>query len=168
MSKVKEIGYLLKVSTRNWVNHDAARIGAALAYYTLLSLAPLVLLAIAVGGFFVGSEATVQHLTYQVQDMAGPEAERLVGNLAREAGKPSSGTLASIVSMITILVGASGVFAELRSALDLMWDIHLQSAGGWRGMLKQRLLSIGIVLAIGFLLVVSLIASAGLSAVGKY
>jgi len=70
--------------------------------------------------------------------------------------------------MITILVGASGVFSELRSAIDTMWDIQPQYGAGWRGMLKQRLLSVGIVLAIGFLLVVSLIASAGLAAVGKY
>jgi membrane protein len=168
MSKVKEIAYLLKVSSRNWRSHDADRIGAALSYYTLLSLAPLVLLSIALGGLFFGNAATVNHITQQVRDVAGSEAARLVETLATEAAKPSSGTLASILSMITILVGASGVFNELRSALNKMWDIQTQSGGGWRGIIKQRLLSIGIVLAIGFLLIVSLIASAALAAVGKY
>jgi len=168
MSKAKELAALLKVTFNNWVDHDAARIGAALSYYTLLSLAPLVLLSIAVGGMFFGSSTTTQHLTEQVRSMAGSEAARVVENMAKQAGKPSAGTLASVVSMITILVGASGVFSELRSALNTMWDIHTDSGSGWRGMLKQRLLSVGIVLGIGFLLVVSLIASAGLAALGKY
>ena len=168
MSKVREIAYLLKVSSRNWLNHDADRIGAALSYYTLLSLAPLVLLSIAVGGMFFGSATTVHHLTQQVRDVAGNEAARLVESLAKEAAKPAPGSLASVVSMIMILVGASGVFAELRAALNKMWDIQTQAGAGWRGLIKQRLLSVGIVLAIGFLLVVSLIASAGLAALGKY
>ncbi|MEO8371544.1 MAG: YihY/virulence factor BrkB family protein [Candidatus Solibacter sp.] len=168
MSKVKEIAYLLKVSSRNWINHDADRIGAALSYYTLLSLAPLVLLSIAVGGMFFGSATTVQQLTQQVRDVAGSEAARLVESLAKEAAKPAPGSLASVVSMVMILVGASGVFAELRSALNKMWDIQTQAGAGWRGLIKQRLLSVGIVLAIGFLLVVSLVASAGLAALGKY
>jgi len=159
---------MLKITGRSWMKHDAARIGAALAYYTLLSLAPLVLLAIAVGGAFFGNDVTVSHLIEQVRDVAGSEAAKLVGSLAKEAGKPASGWVASIVGMITILIGASGVFAELRSALNLMWDIEPDNGSGWLSMVRARLLSVGIVLGIGFLLVVSLIASASLAAVGKY
>jgi len=168
MSKVKEIAYLLKLSSRNWLNHDADRIGAALSYYTLLSLAPLVLLSIAVGGVFFGSATTVQHLTQQVRDVAGSEAARLVESLAKQAAEPASGSLASGFSLLMILAGASGVFSELRSALNKMWDIQTPAGAGWQGLIKQRLLAVGIVLAIGFLLIVSLIASAGLAAVGKY
>ena len=156
------------MAAQSWMKHDATRIGAALAYYTLLSLAPLVLLSIAVGGFFFGNQATVSHLVDQVRDVAGSEAANLVGSLAKEAGKPSSSWVASLIGMFTILLGASGVFAELRSALNLMWDIEPDNGSGWRSLVKARLLSVGIVLGIGFLLVVSLIASASLAAVGKY
>src|SRR4051812_30842233 len=108
MSKMREIAYLLKVSSRNWISHDADRIGAALSYYTLLSLAPLVLLSIAVGGMFFGGATTVHHLTQQVRDVAGSQAAQLVESLAKEAAKPAPGSLASVVSMLMILIGASG------------------------------------------------------------
>ncbi|MEO8593888.1 MAG: YihY/virulence factor BrkB family protein [Candidatus Solibacter sp.] len=150
------------------MKHDATRIGAALSYYTLLSLAPLVLLSIAVGGAFFGNQMTATHLIQQVRELAGSDAARLVESLAKEAGKPASGRIAWIVGMITILIGASGVFTELRSALNTMWDIEPDDGDSWRGMVKARIFSVGIVLAIGFLLVVSLVASASLAALGKY
>jgi membrane protein len=135
----------------------------------LLSLAPLVILAIAAGGLFFGGTVTEQHLIQQVQQWAGSEAAHVVEVMAEQARKSSSGGVASIVGLLTILVAASGVFAELRAALNTMWDIQPRwASGGFLGMIKEKLLSIGMVLAIGFLLVVSLTASAVLAALGKF
>lgn len=167
-SRLRSIGGLFKVTFQNWVSHDAARIGAALSYYTLLSLAPLVMLTIAVASLFVSGTTTEQHLIQQVRDLAGPEAAGVVTKLAEQAGKTSSGVIASAVGLVTVLLGASGIFAELRSALNRMWDIPQKEGSGILGMVKDKLLSMGMVLAIGFLLVVSLIVSAALATVSKF
>jgi membrane protein len=152
----------------SWLDHDATTIGAALAFYTLLSLAPLVILSIAAGSLLFGGTATEQHLIRQVREVAGSTTARFVQVLAEQAHKPSSGASASVIGFITLFVGASGIFAELRSALNRMWDIHPQGGSGFLAMIRERLLSIGMVLAVGFLLVVSLVVSTALAAVGKF
>jgi membrane protein len=158
---------LLKLTWSSWVSHDAARIGAALAFYTLLSLAPLVVLSIAVGGLIFGGSVAEQRMILEVNDLAGPEASRFVQILSEQAQKPAPSTYASIFGIVTLLLGASGVFVELRSALNTMWDVPLQKTSGIVKIIKDRLLSAGMVLAVGFLLVVSLIVSALLAATGK-
>jgi membrane protein len=168
MRYLNQLTRLLNLTWSSWVSHEATRIGAALAFYTLLSLAPLVILSIAVGGLIFGGSVAEQRMIIEVKDLAGPEASRFVQVLSDQAQKPAPNTYASIVGIVTLLLGASGVFVELRSALNTMWDVPLQKTSGIVMIIKDRLLSVGMVLAIGFLLVVSLIVSALLAAAGKF
>lgn len=151
-----------------WSNHEAPRLGAALAFYTILSLAPLVILVIAVVALVFGHSNAQEQIIGQVQSTIGQEGGEAVRTMIRNAQRPASGLFASIVSAITLLFGASGVFGELRSALNKMWDVKEEAGGGIGRMLRQRVFSFGMVLAIGFLLLVSLLLSAGLAAMGKF
>jgi membrane protein len=151
-----------------WSDHEAPRLGAALAFYTVLSLAPLVILVIAVVAFVFGHFVAEDQIISQVQGMIGSDGADAIRTMIKHAQKPASGTFASSVGVITLLFGASGVFGELRSALNKIWEVKPDNDSGIWKLIKQRFLSVGMVLAIGFLLLVSLIISAGLAALGKF
>lgn len=166
--KSRNLWPTLRHTFSEWNDHEAPRLGAALAFYTILSLAPLVILVIAVVALVFGHSAAQEQILSQVQGMIGQDGAAAVKTMIEHAHKPASGTLASVIGVITLLFGASGVFGELRSALNKIWDVKPESAGGLTGMVKQRFFSFGMVFAIGFLLMVSLIISAGLAALGKF
>jgi len=151
-----------------WNDHEAPRLAAALSFYTILSLAPLVILVIAVVALAFGRSSAQDQILSQVQGMIGQDGATAVKTMIEHADKPASGMLASVVGLITLLFGASGVFGELRSALNKIWGAKPEGASGILGMIKQRFFSFGMVLAIGFLLLVSLILSAGLAAASKF
>jgi membrane protein len=151
-----------------WKDHEAPRIGAALAFYTILSLAPLVILAIAVVGFIFGHSAVETELLGQVDSTIGHQGSETVRALIEQAQEPASGTFASIIAVITLLFGASGVFGELRSALNTMWDVKPRGDIGILGTIKQQFFSFGMVLSVGFLLLTSLLISASLAVLGKF
>ncbi len=151
-----------------WTGHEAPRLGAALAFYTILSLAPLMILIIAVVALVFGHSAALDQIVSQVQGMTGPDGAKAVRAMIEHAQKPVSGTFASIIGLITLLFGASGVFGELRSALNKIWEVKPETSSGILGMIRVRFLSFGMVLAVGFLLLVSLIISAALAALGKF
>jgi len=157
----------LKQTWVSWNNHNAPRIGAALAFYSLLSLAPLVILALATGAFLFGSTATETRLIEQVRSLAGPDGARVVKSLAEQSKQGNTGTLASLIGLATILFGASGIFTELRSALNTIWGVPPKEHDEILELIRQRLLSIGMVVALGFLLVVSLLVSMTLALIGK-
>jgi len=159
---------LLKDTFSAWSEHEAPRLGAALAFYTILSLAPLVILVIGIAGLIFGHTAAENHLLGQVENLMGRQGSEAVRGIIEQSQRPATGIFASIMGVITLLFGASGVFGELQSALRKMWDIKPQNDGGVWGTIKQRFFSIGMVLAVGFLLLVSLVMSAVLSALGKY
>ena len=151
-----------------WNEHEATRLGAALAFYTILSLAPLAILVVGIGALLFGYSTAQSQLLSQVESMIGHQGSEAVKGMIEHAQKPASGTFASIIGVITLLFGASGVFGELRSALNKMWDVKPESEGGvWR-TIKQHFFSFGMVLAVGFLLLVSLVISAALAALGKF
>jgi membrane protein len=150
-----------------WGEHEAPRLGAALAFYTILSLAPLVMLMIAIVALILGHSTSENQLLVQVESMIGPQGSQAVKGIIEHAQTPAPGTFASIIGVITLLFGASGVFGELRSALNKMWDIKSESQGA-RGTIKQRFFSFGMVLAVGFLLLVSLVISTALAALAKF
>jgi membrane protein len=168
MLYLTKLGARLKQTAQSWLDHDAPRIGAALAFYTLLAFAPLVLLTITVGSFVFKNGNLEGQVIQQVNELAGTEAALLAQEIIDRPRTPSSGAGASVLGIVTLLIGASGIFAELRSALNTMWAIPAASGNGIVQWIKSRLFSIGMVLAGGFLLMVSLVVSAVFAAIGKY
>ena len=159
---------LLKQSYQEWDKHQAPRFGASVALYTLFSFAPLIVLAAAVVGLVFSHEQAQNALVSEASQLIGQRGADSVKLLLQSAQKPTSGVIASIIAFITLLFGASGVFVELREALNAMWDAKSKANTGWKGMIKDRLFSFGMVLAVGFLLLVSLLLSTCLSFLGKF
>ena len=158
---------LVKETYNKWSDHQAPRLGASGAFYSLLSFAPLLVLITALIALVFGQQSAQGALINEARQLIGNHGASTVEQLLKSAQKPSSGVFASIVAFITLLFGASGVFTELQDALNLMWDATPQNAGGVLGMIRQRLFSFGMVLSIGFLLLVSLLISTALAYVGR-
>jgi membrane protein len=159
---------LLKATYFQWSKDKVPRMGAALAYYTIFSLAPLLVIAIAIAGFVFGREAVQGQIMGQIQGLIGAESARAVQTIIQSAHKPMGGTIATLFSVIVLLLGASGVFIEMHDALNDIWKVDTTSKTGVRNLIKTRFLSFGMVLGIGFLLLVSLLLSAALSAAANY
>jgi membrane protein len=169
MMRPKEVLRLVKEAASSWSADYAPSMGAALSYYTLFSIAPLLIIVIAVAGAVFGDEAARGAIFEQLRGMVGPEGAKGVESLLQAADKPAEGAIATIVGALVLLVGATTVFGELQNALDRIWraPARMQSSGWWN-LLRTRLLSFGMVLGIAFLLMVSLVMSAALSALGKF
>ncbi len=157
---------LLKETYAKWSDHQAPRLGASVAFYSILSFAPLLVLITAVIALVFGHDSAQGALVNEARQLIGDRGADTVETLLKNAQKPASGVFASVLAFVTLLFGASGVFIELQDALNVMWDVKGKTASGFMGMIKQRLFSFGMVLSIGFLLLVSLILSAGLAYVG--
>lgn len=163
----KTIWSVLRQTFAAWKEDEAPRLGAALAFYMVLSLAPLVIIVIGIVGLIFGHSAAPTQLLTQVESMIGHQGAEAVKAMIVHGGKPASGAIATILGLITLLFGASGVFGELREALNIMWDVKPETGGGLWGTIKQRFFSFSMVLGVGFLLLVSLLMSAALAALGK-
>lgn len=164
-----ELSGLVSTAVTNWFEHNVPRLGASLAFYTLLSLAPLLVIVIAVAGAVFGREAAEGQLVWQIQDLIGREGAQAVQTLLRGANRPAAGTFAAVLGVITLFYSAGTVIAELRDALNIIWCAPPRRVSGVFGiisLLKDRTLAFVIVLGIGFLLLVSLTVNAALSAVG--
>jgi membrane protein len=164
---LKSLWFTLKQAFRAWNDHEAPRLGAALSFYTMLSLAPLVILVIAIAALVFGHSAAQNEIIRQVQGIMGTEGAKAVETVIEHGQKPT-GVLASVIGAITLLLGASGAFSELQSALNKIWDVQPKDGSGVANLIKARLFSFGMVLAVGFLLVVSLVITAGLAVLGKF
>ena len=155
-----------------WHRHEATRLGASLAFYAVLSLAPLVILTIALAGYFVGLQAAQEQVLAQFQQLLGPVGANAVQSMIAHAQNVRATSIASALGLITLLFGASQIFSELQSALNKIWEVEsFQSAGitgGIWAIIRQRFFSFGLVLSICLLLLVSLLVSAALAAVGKF
>ena len=160
---------MIKAAAEAWVDDYAPSMGAALSYYTLFSLAPLLIIVIAVAGMVFGQEAAQGEIVAQLRGLMGEEGAVAVEGLLKAAREPAEGVFATIVGFGVLLLGATAVFGELQSALDRIWRVPApkKTSGVWR-MLRTRLLSFGLVLGLGFLLIVSLVVSAALSALDKW
>lgn len=154
---------LLKSAAAKWNAHNAPRLGASLAYYTLLSMAPLLILVIAICGLFLSKSDAERDLLVQVQGLIGYSGAKTVQMLIDNAHQAGTGVVATVVALITLLFGASGVFVELRDSLNTIWDAPSQGSSTWRDIVWQRLVSFGMVLSLGFLLLVSLLLTAGIT-----
>src|SRR6266536_2888766 len=159
---------LCKNTFSKWNDHEAPRLGAALAFYSVLSLAPLVILITAIVALVFGNRAAQDQILAQVEDLLGHQGARTVQGILASTHQQSSGIVAAIVGLVTLLLGASGVFAELQSALNKIWAAKQPARNGIVEMIRARLFSCGMVLAFGFLLLVSLFLSAGIVAIATF
>jgi membrane protein len=159
---------VLVASLTSWIDHRAASKGAALAFYTLFSMAPILVLAIAVAGYFFGAKAAQGEIVAQLEELVGPNGALAVQALLAGAQNPASGLLATLVASVLLLFGATSVFAELKGSLDELWGISRTGRSAFGVLLRTRLLSFGLVLVLAFLLLVSLVISAGLAVAERY
>ena len=159
---------LLKETFQEWQDDKASRLAAALAYYTVFSLAPLLTIAIAIAGAIFGEKAAQGQLVGQIQGLVGDSGAEVIQSAIQNASKPNIGSIASIISIVVLLFGASGVFAQLQDALNTVWEVEVDPQLGIWGFIRKRILSFGAVLGIGFLLLVSLVVSAALSGLSNY
>ena len=152
----------------DWMDHNDTSQGAAIAFYTVLSLAPLLVVAVAVAGLFFGQDAVRGHVFWQLRNLLGDQAAATIQSLLKAAYRPAAGIAASIVGFFVLLLGASGVFLQLRQTLNYIWGVDPNIDSGVLGLLRSRVFSFAMVLGIGFLLVVSLAMSAIIVAIGTY
>ena len=164
---LKNIWILIKAAASSWVDDYAQSMGAALAYYTMFSIAPLLLIVISIAGLIFGVEAARGEIVGQLQELMGPQGAQAVQGLLESVSKPAESITATLIGGILLLIGATTVFGELQSALDRIWRAPKRDRAGIWSLLRSRLLSFGMVMGIGFLLVVSLVVSAALAALGK-
>lgn len=149
-----------------WSDDGGPRLGAALAYYTFFSMAPLVIIATAVAGFVFGEEAASGQLFWQMRQLIGPDAAQAIQSVVARADRPAQGGVAAILGVGALILGASAVVSELQTALNQIFRV--QAPSGLRETLRKRLLSAGMVVGFGFLLLVSLILNSVISAAGAY
>ena len=165
---LRKIPGLLKETASDWLDDKAPRLAASLALYTLLSLAPLLILAVSVAGLLFGEDAAKGQIAGQLAGILGDKGALAVQAILANAKTPSSGILGTIVGLALALFGASGVFGELQGTLNAIWEVDTKPGRGIKGFIKDRFFSFTLVLGVAFLLLVSLVLSAGLAAVGAY
>jgi YihY family inner membrane protein len=160
---------MIKAAVKAWVDDYCPSMGAALSYYTLFSLAPLLIIVIAVAGMVFGQEAAQGEIVAQLRGIMGAEGAVAVEGMLKAARQPATSVVATLVGIAILLLGATAIFGELQSALDRIWRVPAPKgeSGIWH-LLRTRLLSFGLVFGLGFLLVVSLVVSAALAALGKW
>lgn len=164
---LRNIWILIRAAASSWVDDYAQSMGAALAYYTLFSIAPLLLIVISVAGLIFGVEAARGEIVGQLQGLMGRQGAEAVQGLLESVNKPAESVTAMLIGGILLLIGATTVFAELQDALDRIWRAPKRNNGGIWGLLRERVLSLGMIMGIGFLLMVSLVVSAVLAVLGK-
>ena len=165
----RQIGLLAKESMAAWIDDYAPSMGAALAFYTLFSLAPVLVIAISVAGLAFGQETARGEIVAQLLGLIGREGSLLVQHMLESTSRPATSVVASVASIVMLVVGASSVFSELQTDLDRIWraPATMQPTGVW-ALIRARLLTFGMVLAIGFVLLVSLVVSAAIAALAKW
>lgn len=158
------IGKILHTTFQQWFNDNVSQMAAALAFYTAVSTAPLVVIVVAIAGFFYSERAAEGELIQQMKHIMGSEGAKFIEIVVENANQPTTGSIASLLSIGVLLWGATNVFAQLQFSLNTIWHVEPHPERGIIGFVRDRLLSFGMVLGIGFLLLVSLIFSAILSA----
>lgn len=159
---------LLAQSVEGWIDHRAVSKGAALAFYTLFSMTPILIVAIAGAGYFFGTEAAQGEIIAQVQGLVGRNGAQALQGLLADARDPASGLAATVVAVVLLLVGATSVFVELKASLDEIWGLEPRKGRAVVAFLRTRLYAFGLVLVLAFLMLVSLVLSAALSVLERY
>jgi membrane protein len=168
LGRVRELFDMLVEAGSEWQKDNAMRLSAAMAMYAILSLAPLLVITIKVVAVVLTEEAASRQVERQVQAFLGPKGAAAVNDMVAAASQPGSGALATLVSVAILLFTASGVFAELRDSLNAIWGVAADSGAGIWAAVRERLLSIGMVFVIGFLLLVSQFVTVALTFLSEY
>lgn len=167
---IRRIWLLLKITFSQWRQDQASVMAAALAYYTVFSLAPLLIIVIAIAGAVFGEQAAKGELVMQMQGLIGKEGAQLIQTAIENASQldPSQGPIPTLINIVLLLSGASVIFGQLQQSLNRIWNVEPKPGNGIIDFLRKRLLSFSIVLVIGFLLLVSLVISTILVILGNY
>ena len=166
---VDELWDVVRTALSNWIDDYAQSMGAALAYYTMFSIAPLLLIVISIAGLVFGDEAARGEIFSQLEGMLGTSGALAVQGLLESVREPRESVTATVFGLVLLLIGATSVFGELQDALDRIWRAPVRAGqSGWWRLVRARLMSFGMILGIGFLLIVSLVASAALAALQKW
>jgi membrane protein len=158
---------IAKETATDWNDDDASRLAASLAFYTLLSLAPLLIIVVAIAGMALGPEAARGQIATELGQLVGSQAAKGIEAVLASARSPTGGTIGTIIGAVVLFIGASGVFGELQYALNHIWEVKAKTGRGIWGEVKDRFFSFTMVLGVAFLLLVSLVLSAALSAMGR-
>jgi membrane protein len=168
--RLKILPQVLRQASSEWIGDNAPRLGASVAFYTLLSLAPVIVITVAVAGVVYGQQAAQGRLASEIQGIFGPEAARTIQEIIRGAYHPQTGAIATVLGLAALLFGASSVFVELHDAMNIIWHVSLPPnrthAAMVIGLITNRFYSFATVLGIGFLLLASLVLNAGIAATG--
>lgn len=168
MRRVRRLGSLLKETYVQWDEDQAARQAASLALYTLLSVAPLLIVSIKVAGLALGDEAARGQVSQEMGRLVGPQAGAAIEAMVANAKEPGEGVLGSLIGLCVLLFGASGVFGELQTSLNQMWEVKPKPNRGAMGFVKDRFFSFTMVMGVAFLLLVTLVVSAVLATVTEH
>ena len=164
----KNLWTVVRETFNQWIDDDIPTHAASLAYYTVFSIAPTLIIAVAVAGSIFGTEAAHGEIRHQIEGLVGTAGAEVIEDLMENAAKPGAGLVASLVGLAILIFGATGVFAALQTALNHIWGVQPKQTNGVIAFLRTRILSFGMVLGVGFLLLVSLVISAGISALGNW
>ena len=159
---------LIRASLSSWLDDYAPSMGAALSYYTVFSLAPLIVIIVSVAGLIFGADAVRGEVFGQIAGLMGAEPAKAVEDMLASVSKPSTGVMGTVIGLVVLLIGATTVFGELQDALDRIWRAPARHGSGLWTLVRSRLLSFGMILGVAFLLTVSLVAGAAVSAFGKW
>jgi membrane protein len=159
---------IVKSAGMQWVEHKDARLGAALSYYSVFSIGPLILIAVAVAGLLFGQDAVRGEVTGALKGLLGDTGAQAIEAMLAEAGKPKEGTLATLIGVGTLIFAAIGVVVQLKDALNTVWEVEKTAGTGLWGFARTYVLSLAGVLSLGFLLLISMLVTTALSALGTF
>jgi membrane protein len=159
---------ILKSAAENWSTHNSSRQGAALAYYSVFSIGPIIVIVVAIAGLFVGAEAVNSQVASTIKNILGETGASAVQAMLRDAGRPSEGLLASALSLGALLFAATGVVIQLKDAFNVVWEVEAKPGNGYWHFVRNYVVSLTAVLALGFLMLVSLMVTTALAGAGKY
>ena len=165
---VRELGRVFKRALAGWWNDNVPRLGASLAYYTLFALAPILIVAITIAGLVFGADTVQRQVTGELSGLVGEEGGRAIRGMLQGVRQRGGNGIATAIGLVTFFIGSTGAFLELQTALNAIWRVKPKPDAGIKDMLLQRLLSFGLVIGVGFVLLVSLLVSAALSALNSY
>ena len=166
--RLKSIAPLFKETIKEWQDDDATRLAASLSVYTMLSLAPLLVIAVSVAGLVFGADAARGRISGEISAVVGTQAGKAIEGMIANARSPEEGALSTAIGIAVLLFGASGVFGELQTALNRMWEVKPKPGRGIRGFIRDRFFSFSMVMGVAFLLLVSLVVSAAVVAATSY